>query len=68
MFKEWFDDIYTVPKSVKRIHLAGDNDIGGEGEPIETNKLTRHEKYFGPTNEIINFKNWQFVKVYALNC
>ena len=48
---------------MKRIHLAGDNDIGGEAEPIEAHLLTRHEKHFGPTNEIIKFDNWQFVKV-----
>ena len=64
--KEWFEDIYKVPSSVKRIHLAGDNDIGGEDEPVETNLLLRHEKHFGLTNEIIKFKNWQFLKVYEL--
>lgn len=66
-YKEWFEDIYTVPSSVKRIHLAGDNDIGGESEPIEANLLTRHEKYFGPTNEIIKFNNWQFLKLSTLS-
>ena len=66
-YKEWLEDIYAVPKSVKRIHLAGDNDIGGEAEPIEAHLLTRHEKYFGPTNEIFEFDNWRFVKLNTLS-
>lgn len=64
-FKDWFEDIYNIPATVKTIHLAGDNDIGGEAEPIESSLLKRHEKSFGPTNEVIKFKNWQFLKVSA---
>ena len=49
---------------MKKIHLAGDNDVGGEAEALNLHNLRRHEKYFGPTNEIVSFNNWQFVKVF----
>ncbi|XP_046850422.1 metallophosphoesterase 1 homolog isoform X2 [Xenia sp. Carnegie-2017] len=64
-YEEWFKDIYDVDPST-RILLAGDNDVGGEDEPIDIHKLKRHEKYFGPVNEIVTVKNWQFFKVNTL--
>ena len=37
--------------------------MGGEAEELSSDRLRRHEKYFGRTNDMIQFKNWQFVKV-----
>ena len=46
------------------IHVAGDNDIGGEWmDSITQNLVSRFSQYFGSINEIIELKTFQIVKV-----
>lgn len=64
VIQQRFDKIFYVPSGIHKIYLAGDNDIGGEG-PDHLSSLTvgRFTKHFGPLNDIINIKSFQFVKV-----
>lgn len=64
VIQQRFDKIFYVPSGIHKIYLAGDNDIGGEG-PDLLSSLTvgRFTKHFGPLNDIINIKSFQFVKV-----
>jgi hypothetical protein len=53
-----------VPSGIHKIFLAGDNDIGGEGpDYLSKPKVERFTKLFGPINEVINVKSFQFIKV-----
>ena len=46
------------------IHVAGDNDIGGEWmDSITQNLVSRFSQHFGSINEIIEIKSFQIVKV-----
>ncbi|KXJ13872.1 cell division control protein 1 [Exaiptasia diaphana] len=64
IYKNRFHDIFSVPDNIPKIYLAGDNDIGGEGGDVLTShNVERFSKYFGPINDVINIKNFQFVKI-----
>lgn len=54
-----------IPKN-KTIFVPGDNDIGGENEEVTPLKLHRYENYFGPSVEIISYKNIKFFKVNSM--
>ncbi|CAH1404124.1 unnamed protein product [Nezara viridula] len=54
-----------IPKN-KTIFLPGDNDIGGENEEVTPLKLHRYENYFGPSVEIVSYKNIKFFKVNSM--
>lgn len=46
------------------IYLAGDNDIGGEGnDPITPQKIARFEKHFSSVTEAVQYKHVAFHKV-----
>ena len=49
---------------MSRIHVAGDNDIGGEWmDSIAQNLVSRFSQSFGAINEVIKLKSFQIVKV-----
>ncbi|KAK3703619.1 hypothetical protein QZH41_019164, partial [Actinostola sp. cb2023] len=63
-FQERFQSIFYVPDGIHTIYLAGDNDVCGEGPDILTShNVERFTKYFGPVNDVINIKSYQFVKI-----
>ncbi|XP_028406418.1 LOW QUALITY PROTEIN: metallophosphoesterase 1 homolog [Dendronephthya gigantea] len=66
-YKEWFEDIYRVPETVKRIHLAGDNDIGGEDEPLGQTYSQGMRNILEQLIEVIEFNKWQFLKLNTLS-
>ena len=56
--------IFNVLDGVTMIHVAGDNDIGGEWmDSITQNLVSRFSQHFGSINEIIEIKSFQIVKV-----
>ncbi|XP_068621479.1 metallophosphoesterase 1 [Battus philenor] len=55
-------NIFDVSYPVTQVWLPGDNDIGGENEPIRKDKLEEFEKVFDQP-AVINFKNISFYKV-----
>ena len=64
-FQTRHDTIFNTPAGICRIHIAGDNDIGGEGNDIITKeKASRFSENFGPLNDVIKLKSaFQIVKV-----
>ncbi|XP_031551473.1 metallophosphoesterase 1-like [Actinia tenebrosa] len=64
VYTQRFDRIFNVPNDIHKIYLAGDNDIGGEGpDVLSSQTVGRFTKHFGPLNDIINIKSFQFVKI-----
>ncbi|XP_011676909.1 metallophosphoesterase 1 homolog [Strongylocentrotus purpuratus] len=60
-------NIYEVPEGVQIIYLAGDNDIGGEGnDPITPQKIARFEKHFSSVTEAVQYKHVAFHKINVL--
>lgn len=58
------DRIFDVPLGVLKIHVAGDNDIGGEGMDRITKRLvSRFSHHFGSVNDVIELKSYQIIKV-----
>lgn len=58
------DRIFNVPLGVPKVHVAGDNDIGGEGmDRITKRLLSRFSHHFGSVNDVIELKSFQIVKV-----
>ncbi|XP_075992771.1 metallophosphoesterase [Anticarsia gemmatalis] len=55
-------DIFEVDYEVTQIWLPGDNDIGGENEPVRYEKLAEFEKSFQQPS-VIYFRNISFYKV-----
>jgi ethanolamine phosphate phosphodiesterase len=53
---------WTFPETVKHIYLPGDNDIGGEGDPITYQKINSYIKHFGQP-EVMKVKGVTFYKV-----
>lgn len=67
LYKARHDRIFTVPEGVSKIQVAGDNDVGGEGDDRMTQKLiSRFSHFFGSVNEVIELKSFQIVKVNSL--
>ncbi|CAH3108457.1 unnamed protein product [Porites lobata] len=67
-YKTRHDKIFNVRDGVTKIHVAGDNDIGGEWmDSITQNLVSRFSQYFGSINEIIELKSFQIVKVNTLS-
>ena len=63
-FQTRHDKIFNVPDGISKIHVAGDNDIGGESLDRITQKVvSRFSQHFGPINEITELKSFQIVKV-----
>ncbi|XP_013187014.1 metallophosphoesterase 1 [Amyelois transitella] len=54
--------IFEINYSVVQIWLPGDNDIGGEGEPIKKDKVKEFAEVFEQP-DVITFKNISFYKV-----
>ena len=58
------DRIFDVPLGVPKIHVAGDNDIGGEGmDRITKSLVSRFSHHFGSVNDVIELKSYQIIKV-----
>lgn len=53
---------WTFPETAKHIYLPGDNDIGGEGDPITYQKINNYAKHFGQA-EVMKVKGVTFYKV-----
>jgi len=53
---------WIFPEKVKHIYLPGDNDIGGEGDPITRLKINNFEKYFKQP-DVIKVQGITFYKV-----
>ena len=63
------DDIFRTPDGISRIHIAGDNDVGGEwNEVITEEKVSRFSDNFGAMNDVIKLKSFQIVKVDLCFC
>lgn len=57
--------IFNIDYPVIQVWIPGDNDIGGENEPIKNDKVEEFEKVFQqPT--VITFRNISFYKVNAI--
>ncbi|XP_074637466.1 metallophosphoesterase 1 homolog isoform X1 [Acropora palmata] len=66
-YKARHDRIFSVPLGVPKIHVAGDNDIGGEGMDRITKRLvSRFSHHFGSVNDVIELKSYQIIKVNSL--
>ena len=65
LFQARHDRIFHTPAGVYRIHIAGDNDIGGESSDIITEEeVARFSANMGPLNDVIKLKyTFQIVKV-----
>ena len=58
------DGIFQTPDGISRIHIAGDNDVGGEWTDVITEeKVSRFSANFGSINEVIKLKSFQIVQV-----
>ncbi|CAG5002296.1 unnamed protein product [Parnassius apollo] len=55
-------NIFEVPYPIIQVWLPGDNDIGGENEPIRRDKLEEFNKVFNQPS-IITYRNISFYKV-----
>ncbi|XP_020618526.1 metallophosphoesterase 1 homolog [Orbicella faveolata] len=67
-YKVRHDKIFNTPDRISRIHVAGDNDIGGESRDIITEKtVSRFSENFGPINDILRLKSLQIVKINSLS-
>ncbi|XP_022801720.1 metallophosphoesterase 1-like isoform X4 [Stylophora pistillata] len=64
-YKTRHDRIFDTPAGICRIHIAGDNDIGGESSDIITKgKVARFSENFGSLDDVIKLKNtFQMVKL-----
>ncbi|XP_059469070.1 uncharacterized protein LOC132192887 isoform X2 [Neocloeon triangulifer] len=57
-----FKWVFPEQKNVPYIYLPGDNDIGGEGDPMTRLKIQKFEKHFGQP-DIIRVKGITFYKI-----
>lgn len=56
--------IFITPDGISQIHVAGDNDIGGEGiDSMTEGNVLRFSQGFGSVNDVIKLKSFQIVKV-----
>ncbi|XP_049876909.1 uncharacterized protein LOC126374334 [Pectinophora gossypiella] len=58
-------NIFNIDYPVVQIWIPGDNDIGGENEPIKRDKVAEFDKIFDQES-IIMFRNISFYKVNAI--
>lgn len=68
-YKARHDRIFHTPAGVYRIHIAGDNDIGGESSDIITEEeVARFSANMGPLNDVIKLKyTFQIVKINSVS-
>lgn len=68
-YKARHDRIFDTPAGICRIHIAGDNDIGGESSDIITKgKVARFSENFGSLDDVIKLKNtFQMVKINSVS-
>ncbi|XP_022801721.1 metallophosphoesterase 1 homolog isoform X5 [Stylophora pistillata] len=68
-YKTRHDRIFDTPAGICRIHIAGDNDIGGESSDIITKgKVARFSENFGSLDDVIKLKNtFQMVKINSVS-
>ncbi|XP_069671833.1 metallophosphoesterase 1 homolog isoform X2 [Periplaneta americana] len=64
-YLERFHDVFQVHQNVKYIFLPGDNDIGGETEPLSVKKLERFQETFKQP-DVIQFQHVEMYKVNRL--
>jgi hypothetical protein len=57
-----FTQIFPSQLGMQMIYLPGDNDIGGENEPITHEKITKFEEKFGQS-DVIHHRRTSFIKV-----
>lgn len=57
------NNLFTIP--FQQVWIPGDNDIGGENEPIRRNKMEEFEKVFVQPS-IITYSNISIYKVNAI--
>ncbi|XP_078362503.1 metallophosphoesterase 1 homolog [Oculina patagonica] len=62
-YKVRHDKIFITPDGISQIHVAGDNDIGGEWiDSMTENNVLRFSRGFGSINDVIKLKSFQIVK------
>lgn len=67
-YKVRHDKIFNTPDGISRIHVAGDNDIGGESMDVITEKIvSRFSENFGPINDVLRLRAFQIVKINSLS-
>ncbi|XP_078366975.1 metallophosphoesterase 1 homolog [Oculina patagonica] len=67
-YKARHNDIFHTPDGISRIHIAGDNDIGGEWTDVITTEIvSRFSENFGSINDVIKLKSFQIVKINTLS-
>jgi len=67
-YKARHNKIFNVGTGVYKIHVAGDNDVGGEGmDSITQDIVARFSQHFGSINEVIELKSFQIVKVNSVS-
>ncbi|KAF4532821.1 hypothetical protein B566_EDAN002672 [Ephemera danica] len=60
-----FSRIFPSELGVKMLYLPGDNDIGGENEPITLEKISKFEEKFGQP-DVVHYRGISFIKVNRL--
>lgn len=60
-----FQSIFQIPDelSALSIYVPGDNDIGGEGDPILPHVVHRFDNIFQPSIEPVTYQNLEFYKI-----
>ncbi|KAJ7380861.1 hypothetical protein OS493_007258, partial [Desmophyllum pertusum] len=67
-YKARHDTIFNTADGISRIHIAGDNDIGGEWSDIITEEtVSRFSENFGAMNDVIKLKSFQIVKINSVS-
>ncbi|KAJ7333764.1 hypothetical protein OS493_015855 [Desmophyllum pertusum] len=67
-YKTRHDNIFNTPDGISRIHVAGDNDIGGEwSDSMTEQKVSRFSRHFGSINDVIKLKTFQIVKINSVS-
>ncbi|PSN37481.1 hypothetical protein C0J52_20941 [Blattella germanica] len=64
-YLERFMDLFHVQRRVKIVYLPGDNDVGGETEPLNVKKLERFQNTF-KQSDFIQFGHIDMYKVNRL--
>lgn len=57
-----FSNIFPSIPGVQNVYLPGDNDIGGENEPITHEKITKFQEKFGQP-DVIHIRETSLIKV-----
>jgi predicted phosphodiesterase len=61
-YYERFNKIFAPMPGVQMVYLPGDNDIGGENEPITHEKITKFQEKFGQP-DVVHVKETSLIKV-----